>query len=126
MLRWGSGIQHKEGRITNENSKRSVVRIYTENTMGRYVQYIISREDFLERFREWLLTLEDERMQLLRRFIFEVDLAETEELKEVLYQYGSHLSEKNYLERKFFEHMAGVIRQLEQNCRAAAAQPQAL
>ena len=59
-------------------------------------------------------------MQLLRQFIFEVELSETEELKNVLYQYGSYLTEKNYLERKFFEYMAELVRKMEQNRRAAA------
>jgi hypothetical protein len=49
-----------------------------------------------------------------------VELSETEELKNVLYQYGSYLTEKNYLERKFFEYMAELVRKMEQNRRAAA------
>lgn len=69
----------------------------------------------MEQMREWLLSLEDERMILLRRFIFEIDLSETDELKEVLYQYGSHLTEKNYAGRKFFEQMAELLRQMELN-----------
>ena len=69
---------------------------------------------------EWLLTLEDERMRLARKFIFEVDLSDTETLNDTLYEYGSHLSEKNYLGRKFFEQMAELLRQMEQNRRIAA------
>ena len=98
------------------------VVIYTKNTMGRHVQSILQRENFLEQIGEWLLEHEDRRMQLLREFIFEVELSETEQLKDVLYQYGSHLTEKNYLERKFFEHMTGLVRQMEQNRRAAVSQ----
>lgn len=73
----------------------------------------------MDQMREWLLTLEDERMILLRHFIFEIDLSETEQLKEVLYQYGSHLTEKNYVGRKFFEQMAELLRQLELNRQTA-------
>ena len=86
-----------------KQKKKEKKKIYTENTIGRYVQFLIEREDFLELVASWLLSIEDERMQLLRQFIFEVELSETEELKNVLYQYGSYLTEKNYLERKFFE-----------------------
>ena len=93
-----------------KQKKKEKKKIYTENKIGRYVQFLIEREDFLE----------DERMQLLRQFIFEVELSETEELKNVLYQYGSYLTEKNYLERKFFEYMAELVRKMEQNRRAAA------
>ena len=89
-----------------EIKKKEKKKIYTENKIGRYVQFLIEREDFLELVASWLLSIEDERMQLLRQFIFEVELSETEELKNVLYQYGSYLTEKNYLERKFFEYMA--------------------
>ena len=103
-----------------KQKKKEKKKIYTENKIGRYVQFLIEREDFLELVASWLLSIEDERMQLLRQFIFEVELSETEELKNVLYQYGSYLTEKNYLERKFFEYMAELVRKMEQNRRAAA------
>lgn len=93
-----------------KQKKKEKKKIYTENKIGRYVQFLIEREDFLELVASWLLSIEDERMQLLRQFIFEVELSETEELKNVLYQYGSYLTEKNYLERKFFEYMAELVR----------------
>jgi len=76
--------------------------IYEKNTMGRYIQMVICSEDFLERMESWLETVDDDHMQLLRQFIFEVDLSETEKLKEVLYAYGSGLTEKNFFGRKFF------------------------
>ena len=79
------------------------------------MQFLIEREDFLELVASWLLSIEDERMQLLRQFIFEVELSETEELKNVLYQYGSYLTEKNYLERKFFEYNGRAGAEMEQN-----------
>ena len=103
-----------------KQKKKEKKKIYTENKIGRYVQFLLEREDFLELVASWLLSIEDERMQLLRQFIFEVELSETEELKNVLYQYGSYLTEKNYLERKFFVYMAELVRKMEQNRRAAA------
>ncbi len=69
-----------------KQKKKEKKKIYTENKIGRYVQFLIEREDFLELVASWLLSIEDERMQLLRQFIFEVELSETEELKNVLYQ----------------------------------------
>ncbi len=93
--------------------------IYENNTMGRYIQAFINRDDFLESVGDWLGTLDDERMRLLRQFIFEVDLSETENLKTVLYEYGSHLTEKNFFGRKFFEEMTGLLRQMERNRRIA-------
>lgn len=89
--------------------------IYEKNTMGRYIQMVICSEDFLERMESWLETVDDDHMQLLRQFIFEVDLSETEKLKEVLYAYGSGLTEKNFFGRKFFEQMATLLRQMEKN-----------
>lgn len=64
-----------------KQKKKEKKKIYTENKIGRYVQFLIEREDFLELVASWLLSIEDERMQLLRQFIFEVELSETEELK---------------------------------------------
>lgn len=69
----------------------------------------------MEQFEDWLATSEDERMILLRQFIFEVDLSETEKLTEVLYQYGSCLTEKNFFGRKFFLEMTTFLRQMERN-----------
>ena len=66
-----------------KQKKKEKKKIYTENKIGRYVQFLIEREDFLELVASWLLSIEDERMQLLRQFIFEVELSETEELKNV-------------------------------------------
>ena len=94
-----------------KQKKKEKKKIYTENKIGRYVQILIEREDFLELVARWLLSI---------AVIFEVELSETEELKNVLYQYGSYLTEKNYLERKFFEYMAELVRKMEQNRRAAA------
>lgn len=90
-------------------------KIYSENTMGRYIQAIICRDDFLAQLEEWLVTLDDERMRLLHSFIYEVDLSETEKLKDALFEYGSCLTEKNYLGRKFFEQMVQLMRQIELN-----------
>lgn len=94
--------------------------IYSENTMGRYIQAIIRKDDFMTLMGEWLETLDDERMRLLHRFIFEVDLADTEGLKEALYEYGGCLTEKNYFGRKFFAMMAMIVWQLEVNRQIAA------
>ena len=86
------------------------------------MQFIICQDDFLEQLKQWLLTLDDERMILLRQFIFEVELSETEQLKEILYKYGSYLTEKNFFGRKFFEQMPALLRHMELN-RGAAIQP---
>lgn len=94
--------------------------IYSKNTMGRYIQAIICRDDFLITVEEWLKTLDDERMELLRSFIFEVDLSDTDGLKDTLYEYGGCLTEKNYFGRKFFEQMAQLVWQIELNRRSAA------
>jgi hypothetical protein len=88
--------------------------------MGRYIQAVISRDDFLDQVGEWLETVDDERMILLKQFIFEVDLSETEKLNETLYQYGSHLTEKNHFGRKFFVQMSMLLRQMEKNRQIAA------
>jgi hypothetical protein len=88
--------------------------------MGRYIQAIISRDDFLEQVAEWLGSLDDERMLLLKQFIFEVDLSDTEKLNETLYQYGSCLTEKNLVGRKFFAQMSTLLRQMERNRTIAA------
>ncbi len=83
--------------------------------MARYVQAIIIRDDFLDRIGDWLGTLEDEHMQALRRFLFEIDLSETQLLTDTLYEYGSHLTEKNFFGRKFFEQMVLFIGQMDEN-----------
>jgi hypothetical protein len=88
--------------------------------MGRYIQAIICRDDFLEQIGDWLEGMDDERMVLLRQFIFEVDLSETEKLTETLYEYGSCLTEKNFFGRKFFTQMNMLLRQMERNRQIAS------
>ena len=103
-----------------KQKKKEKKKIYTENKIGRYVQFLIEREDFLELVASWLLSIDKARLPMLRQFLSEEEFQETHELKNVLYQYGSYLTEKNYLERKFFEYMAELVRKMEQNRRAAA------
>lgn len=83
------------------------------------MQFLIEREDFLELVASWLLSIEDERMQLLRQFIFEVELSETEELKNVLYQYGSYLTEEKLSGEKVFRIHGELVRKMEQNRRGS-------
>ena len=83
------------------------------------MQNMIRQDDFMEELKSWLSSIEDERIILAHRFLFEVDLSDTEQLKDTLYSYGSHLSEKNYLGRRFFGQMAELLRQMEMNRSAA-------
>ena len=73
----------------------------------------------MDDLKSWLFTIEDERILLARKFLFEVDLSDTEQLRDTLYSYGSHLSEKNYIGRKLFSQMADILRQMELNRSAA-------
>lgn len=84
-----------------------------DNTLKTHFQMMVEREDFLEQIGNWLELLGDERLLLLRHLVYEIDLSETEQLKETLYQYGSYLTEKNYCGRKLFSMMAILIGQIE-------------
>ena len=86
-----------------------------ENTFFRYAQQLVRREDFWFELEEWLGSLNDERMLLLKRILFEIDLSDTEELSDAIYRYGSHLTVSNYSGRRFFEQKVLFVRQLERN-----------
>lgn len=89
--------------------------IFTKNTMGRYIQEMILKEDFLGEVEGWLSTLDDGRMTALHRLIYEVELTDKDQLVDTLYEYGGCLTEKNYFGRKFFEQMVLQVRKLEVN-----------
>ena len=89
--------------------------IFTKNTMGRYIQEMILKEDFLGEVEGWLSTLDDDRMTALHRLIYEVELTDKDQLVDTLYEYGGCLTEKNYFGRKFFEQMVLQVRKLEVN-----------
>ena len=78
----GCGLQYKRG-IGLQNTKENE-KIYNENTMGRHIQSMICQDDFMEDLRTWLFTIEDERILLARKFLFEVDLSDTEQLRDTL------------------------------------------
>ena len=40
-----------------KQKKKEKKKIYTENKIGRYVQFLIEREDFLELVASWLLSI---------------------------------------------------------------------
>ena len=86
----GDGLSHKFGEI----NEKEMNTIYSENTMGRYIQAMICRDDFMIMVEEWL--------------------------KDTLYGYGGCLTEGNYFGRKFFEQMAQLVWQIELNRRSAA------
>ena len=86
-----------------------------KNTMGRYIQEMILKEDFLGEVEGWLSTLDDDRMTALHRLIYEVELTDKDQLVDTLYEYGGCLTEKNYFGRKFFEQMVLQVRKLEVN-----------
>ena len=86
--------------------------IFTKNTMGRYIQEMILKEDFLGEVEGWLSTLDDDRMTALHRLIYEVELTDKDQLVDTLYEYGGCLTEKNYFGRKFFEQMVLQVRTL--------------
>ncbi|MDD6481673.1 MAG: hypothetical protein PUF65_05340 [Lachnospiraceae bacterium] len=89
--------------------------IKKEDTLLQYMQETINEGDFIRLIGEWLETMEDERMILLRELIFEVELSEIEVYKDKLYRYGSCLTKKNYLERKIFEQLVLLTWQMEQH-----------
>ena len=89
--------------------------IFTKNTMGRYIQEMILKEDFLGEVEGWLSTLDHDRMTALHRLIYEVELTDKDQLVDTLYEYGGCLTEKNYFGRKFFEQMVLQVRKLEVN-----------
>ena len=89
--------------------------IFKKNTMGRYIQEMILKEDFLGEVEGWLSTLDDDRMTALHRLIYEVELTDKDQLVDTLYEYGGCLTEKNYFGRKFFEQMVLQVRKLEVN-----------
>lgn len=70
-----------------------------------YLREILMGEAFLHEIEKWLIEVEDERMRLLGRLLFEIEISE-EEFHDTLYEYGSLLTEKNYLGRKLFEELA--------------------
>ena len=85
----------------------------SENTLQKHFRAIVADESFLNEISNWLDVWGDKRLLILRHLVYEIDLSETEQLKEALYEYGSCLTEKNYCGRKLFSMMATLIRQIE-------------
>ena len=85
----------------------------SENTLQKHFRAIVADESFLNEISNWLDVWGDKRLLILRHLVYEIDLSETEQLKEALYEYGSCLTEKNYCGRKLFSMMATLIGQIE-------------
>ena len=69
-----------------------------------YLQEILMGEAFLHEIEKWLIEVEDERMRLLGRLLFEIEISE-EEFHDTLYEYGSLLTEKIILEESFLKNL---------------------
>lgn len=89
--------------------------IVTDNTLKKHFQEILADENFINEVSNWLDEWGDKRLLILRRLIFEIDLSETEKMKETLCEYGSCLTETNYGGRSLFSRIAALIGQLEEN-----------
>ena len=85
----------------------------SNNTLQKHFQRMVTNESFLDEISNWLDVWGDKRLLILRHLVYEIDLSETEQLKEALYEYGSCLTEKNYCGRKLFAMMAVLIGQIE-------------
>lgn len=83
------------------------------NTLQKHFQTMISDENFFDEISNWFYVWGDKRLLILRRLLFEIDMSETEQLKEALYEYGSCLTEKNYGGRSLFSMIAALISQIE-------------
>ncbi len=69
-----------------------------------YLREILMGEAFLHEIEKWLIEVEDERMRLLGRLLFEIEISE-EEFHDTLYEYGSLLTEKIILEESFLKNL---------------------
>ena len=86
-----------------------------KNTMSRYLREMVMQDDFPEQLERWLGSFEDERMYLLKKILFDIEMTDLEQFKEAVFAYGGHLSERNYVGRKLFEQMVQIIWQMEHN-----------
>lgn len=77
----------------------------TNDCVHIYLREVLMGEVFLREIEKWLTEVEDERMRLLGKLLFEIELSEEEKFHDTLYAYGSLLTEKNYLGRKLFEEL---------------------
>lgn len=99
--------------IVMKQRRRMEERVKVENTLRNHFQTMVESENFLDEIWKWLDVWGDKRLLILRHLIYEIDMSETEQLKEALYEYGSYLTEKNYCGRKLFSMMAILIGQIE-------------
>lgn len=106
---WGS-LRHKFGK----KFMKEMVYI-KKNTMSRYLREMVMQDDFPEQLERWLGSFEDERMYLLKKILFDIEMTDLEQFKEAVFAYGGHLSERNYVGRKLFEQMVQIIWQMEHN-----------
>ena len=81
----------------------------TNDYVHIYLREVLMGEAFLREIEKWLTEVEDERMRLLGKLLFEIELSEEEKFHDTLYAYGSLLTEKNYLGRKIFEELVVIM-----------------
>ena len=75
---------------------RRVMRETSNNTLQKHFQTMVTNESFMNEISNWLDIWGDKRLLILRHLVYEIDLSETEQMKEALYEYGSSLTEKKY------------------------------
>ena len=86
----------------------------TNDSVHVYLQEVLTWDTFIREMEKWFTEVEDERMRLLGKLLFEIELSEEEIFHDTLYAYGSLLTEKNYLGRKIFEELVVFMSKMVQ------------
>ena len=86
----------------------------TNDSVHIYLQEGLTGDAFIREMEKWFTEVEDERMRLLGKLLFEIELSEEEIFHDTLYAYGSLLTEKNYLGRKIFEELVVFMSKMVQ------------
>ena len=91
-----------------------MIKSQSKDKVHIYLREVLMGEAFLQEIHKWLAEVEDERMKLLGKLLFEIELSEEEKFHDTLYAYGSLLTEKNYLGRKLFEELVVIMSKTKQ------------
>lgn len=82
----------------------------TNDSVHVYLQEVLTGDTFIREMKKWFTEVEDERMRLLGKLLFEIELSEEEIFHDTLYAYGSLLTEKIIWEERFLKSLLSLCR----------------
>jgi len=89
--------------------KKTGIYLTRGDYLGNFLYDHLRENDWHWLFHAMLPSDKSEKIELLRVILFESDMLHPSQLEDLVFRFGSLLTEKDYLERELFVYLASLV-----------------